>query len=77
MRVRIGVTDAPKAIEVEVDEPSELIAEVQRAFADDQHLLTFKDLDGRTVVVPLSKLGYLEVEPEKPRWVGFGRADQP
>lgn len=74
MRVRIGVTDAPKAVEVEVEDPAALIEQVEAAFAAGEHLLRFTDVDGRTVVVPLSKLGYLEVEPEQRRMVGFAKS---
>lgn len=75
MQIRIGVTDAPRVIEMEIEDPEQLIAQVEEAFAKDQQLLRFTDADGRTIVVPLDKLGYVEVEAERARTVGFAKGD--
>jgi hypothetical protein len=75
LQVRIGVTDAPRVIEVEIEDPEQLIAQVEQAFAKDLRLFRFTDADGRTIVVPLDKLGYLEVEAQRARTVGFAKGD--
>jgi hypothetical protein len=75
VQVRIGVTDAPRVIEVEIEDPEQLIAQVEQAFAKDQRLFRFIDADGRTIVLPLDKLGYMEVEAQRARTVGFAKGD--
>jgi hypothetical protein len=76
--VRIGVTQAPREIEVELVEgtsPDELVAEVDKAIAQGNGMLWLTDKRGRRVGVPVAKLAYLELDTAADvRRVGFGAA---
>ncbi|MGC8626197.1 MAG: DUF3107 domain-containing protein [Acidimicrobiales bacterium] len=76
--VRIGVTQAPREIEVELAEgtnPDELVAEIDKAIAQGNGVLWLTDKRGRRVGVPVAKLAYLELDTAADaRRVGFGAA---
>ncbi len=76
VRIRIGVADASQALEVDVEEAEDIINQLEQAFSSGEQLLRFLDIDGRLIVVPLDKLGFVEVEPSKPRMVGFVRSKE-
>jgi hypothetical protein len=73
--VRIGLTQTPKEIEVQLDEgtdPAEVRKQVESALADST-TLWFTDRRGRQVGVPSEKLAYVEIgSPQDERRIGFG-----
>ena len=74
MEVRIGVTQTPKEIDVELDENSD--AEkvrklVEDAVGSESGVLWLTDRKGRTVGVPSAKIAYVEISPVEERRVGF------
>jgi hypothetical protein len=75
MDVRIGVTQTPKEILVELPEGTDqakLAAEVEAALSTDQGVLWLTDRKGRRVGVPSAKLAYIEIgSPAEDRRVGF------
>ena len=75
MDVRIGLTQTPKEIEVQLDEgtdPAEVRKQVESALADST-TLWFTDRRGRQVGVPSEKLAYVEIgSPQDERRIGFG-----
>jgi Protein of unknown function (DUF3107) len=75
MDVRIGVTQTPKEILVELPEGTDqakLAAEVEAALSTDQGVLWLTDRKGRRVGVPSAKLAYIEIgSPSEDRRVGF------
>lgn len=71
MEVRIGVQQAARDLVLESDDkPKEIVAAVQAAI-DSDSLLTLKDDKGRTVVVPGSKIAFVEIGAQTPGKVGF------
>ena len=75
MEVRIGVTQTPKEIEVDLGDDAdgdELMKLVEEALADDGRVLWLKDRRGRRVGVPSAKLAYVEIGGYDERRVGFG-----
>lgn len=72
MRVRIGIADADRVIEMEVDDPSEFEQSVEDAFAGTTSLLWFEDTKKRRVGVPRERIAFVEIETvsERPP-VGF------
>jgi len=78
VEVRIGVTQAPREIEVELADgvgPDELVAQVDQAIAKGTGLLWLADRRGRRVGVPVAKLAYVELDTAADlRRVGFGAA---
>ena len=75
MDVRIGVTQTPKEIEVELEGGSrdEVVKKIEDALADDHGVLWLNDRKGRTIGVPAAKVAYVEIgSGSEDRRVGFG-----
>jgi hypothetical protein len=73
VEVKIGVQHASREIVVDSDMSHDKIIEsVRSALADDDGVLVMADAKGRTVMIPVEKLAYVEVGEETARKVGFG-----
>jgi hypothetical protein len=73
--VRIGVTQAPRELTVEVpdDERDELRSKVEAALAGSSDVLWITDKRGRDVGIPASKIAYIEIgTADGDRRIGFG-----
>jgi hypothetical protein len=74
--VRIGVTQAPREIEIELgdDADAEKVAkQFEEALAGESGVLWLTDRKGRRVGVPAAKVAYVEIgTPSDERRVGFG-----
>lgn len=75
MEIRIGLGDAMREIEVEMDEGTDqakVIDEFQKAQANNEPLWWLTDRKGKKVGVPVAKILFIEVGPNKEqRKVGF------
>ncbi len=75
MDVRIGLTQTPKELEVQLDDDADAAAlrkQVDAALADGS-TLWLTDRKGRQVGVPAAKLAYVEIgSPDDARRIGFG-----
>ncbi|MEQ1787636.1 MAG: DUF3107 domain-containing protein [Acidimicrobiales bacterium] len=75
MDVRIGLTQTPTELEVQLDDDADaaaLRAQVDSALADGT-TLWLTDRKGRQVGVPAAKLAYVEIgSPDDARRIGFG-----
>lgn len=75
MDVRIGVTQHPREIDVELGDDvdrDELVRTIEEALADDDRVLWLTDRRGRRVGVPSGKVAYVEIGANEERRVGFG-----
>ena len=75
MDVRIGVTQAPREVNLEVaDEDGEAtIALIEAALAGGEAVLWLTDRRGKRVAVPAAKIAYVEVGvADGDRRIGFG-----
>jgi hypothetical protein len=76
VEVRIGVTQSPKEIEVDLGDdadPKAIVKSVEDALSGDLGVLWLTDRKGRRVGVPAAKLAYVEIgSPSEERRVGFG-----
>jgi len=74
--VRIGITETPKEIEVDMGEDADrdqVVAEIERLLKTGDGVLWLDDRRGRRVGVPVTKVAYVEVgAPTAERRVGFG-----
>ncbi len=73
--VRIGVTQAPRELSVEVDdaERDDLKSKVEAALSGASDVLWIVDKRGRDIAVPATKLAYVEVgSADGDRRIGFG-----
>ena len=75
MDVRIGLTQTPKELEVQLEDnadPADLRAQVEKALADGS-TLWLTDRRGRQVGIPTDKLAYVEIgSPDDAHRIGFG-----
>lgn len=76
MDVRIGITQTPKEIEVEMGDDVDrdtVVAEIEKLLTTGDGVLWLTDRKGRRVGVPVVKVAYVEVgAPAADRRVGFG-----
>jgi hypothetical protein len=61
MKVRIGIADTSKVVEIEIDEVAAFQDEMERAVSDGG-LAWFTDTKGRTVGVPAQSVAFVEIE---------------
>lgn len=73
MEVKIGVQYAARELVLEsAQTPEEIEEAIATAIRSEMGLLTLSDEKGRRVLVPVSKLAYVEVAEPEQRRVGFG-----
>ena len=76
MDVRIGITQTPKELEVELPEDADrdaIMDDINKALDRGDGVLWLTDRRGRRVAVPVPKVAYVEVgAPAPDRRVGFG-----
>jgi hypothetical protein len=74
--VRIGVTQSPKEIEVELPEGTDadaLTTQIEQSLAAEKGVLWLTDRRGRRVGIPSDRIAYVEVNAASDdRRVGFG-----
>jgi hypothetical protein len=74
--VRIGVTQAPRELNLELADDTDrdaLKTQIDTAIANGDQVLWLTDRRGRQVAVPVDKLAYVEVgPPDGDRRIGFG-----
>ncbi len=64
MDIRIGVTQTPKELEVDMGDQvdgDKLVEDIKAAMTGDGSMLWFTDRRGRRVGVPTEKLAYVEI----------------
>ena len=72
MEINIGVRDVARELNLDIDlTAEELNMAVKEALAHGTPL-ELSDAAGRSVVVPASAIGYVEIASVQPRRVGFG-----
>ncbi len=72
MDIKIGVQDTPREITIESAQSPEDVTRAVEAAINAGTLLSLTDDRGRTVLVPGSKIAYVEIGPASTRKVGFG-----
>jgi Protein of unknown function (DUF3107) len=74
--VRIGITQTPKEVEVELSDDADrdkVLADIEKLLKTGDGVLWLTDRKGRRVGVPVPKVAYVEVgAPSTERRVGFG-----
>lgn len=74
MKVRIGILETDKLVEIEVDDSKSFKKEIERALRDGD-LAWFTDSKGRSVGIPASNIAFIEIEDaESGPQVGFAPA---
>ena len=70
MRVRIGVVNA-KELELDVGDADEVVAAYEKAAKVGEKLFWVTQESGVRLGIVASKVGYIEIEPDKSTKVGF------
>ncbi len=73
MDVNIGVQHVARDISLETDESAESITAKATEAIGSGSLLSLTDTKGRVVLVPGSKIAYIDLGPAAGRRVGFGK----
>jgi 3-hydroxyacyl-CoA dehydrogenase len=72
VEVKIGVQYAPRELVLEsAQTPAEIEQIVTDAMANGTGTLSLTDEKGRRIIVPVSKVAYVEIAEASPRAVGF------
>ena len=71
MRVRIGVADTDRVVELDIEDHDAFVTEIEEAFATGKLMLWITDVKGRRLGLPLGRIGFVEVETAGERSVGF------
>ncbi len=71
MEVKIGIQHSPRELVVDTDEKSESIEKLVSEAVSSEGVLTLTDTKGRKVVVPASKIAYVEIGGGVVGTVGF------
>ncbi len=75
MDVRIGVTQAPRELNIELADDADrddLKTRIEAALAGASDVLWVTDKRGRSVGVPATKIAYVEIGSADDRRIGFG-----
>ena len=71
MEVKIGIQHAPRELVVETDESPEAVEKLLTDAVGADGVLALSDSKGRRVIVPASKVAYLEIGSTVVGTVGF------
>jgi hypothetical protein len=71
VEVKIGIQHSPRELVVDTDEKSESIEKLVSEAVSAEGVLTLTDTKGRKVVVPASKIAYVEIGGGVVGTVGF------
>lgn len=75
MKVRIGISDTDKLIEIEIDDVDDFKKKIEKTVADGEGMGWFTDSKGRSVGIPASKVAFIEIEDaDATTSVGFAPA---
>ena len=73
MEVKIGIQYAPRELILESAlTPEDVEAALSAAIKSDLGLLSLMDEKGRKVLIPVSKIAYVDIAEAEGRRVGFG-----
>ncbi len=74
MKVRIGISNTDKLLEIEIDDPEAFREEIESSLAEGG-VGWFTDSKGRTVGIPARNVAFIEIEDAgENRTVGFAPA---
>lgn len=75
MEIKIGVAESPRELVVSSSStPEEIEKLVSDAIKDIKGVLSLVDEKGRRVIVPVSRVAYIDIAPADVRKVGFAGA---
>ncbi len=64
MRIRIGLSQAPRELDLEVSDADEVVGQIEKAMAGDASLVWITDQKGRRHGLVANKIAFIELEAE-------------
>lgn len=71
MRVRIGVSDSPREIELELEDVEGFIKAAEEAIEASSQILWVTDTENHRVGIPASSIAFIDISPDARRSAGF------
>jgi hypothetical protein len=71
VKVRIGITDIAREIELDIEDIDAFQAEVERSIDAKDALLWVVDTEGHRVGIPAARIGFIDIAPEGRMTAGF------
>ncbi len=71
IKVKIGVTFAPREIEIEIEDVDAFVSDFDAAMSSDSRVWWITDSSGRRRGLVADKVSYVDIEPPLDRTVGF------
>jgi len=72
VEIKVGVENTPREVALESEQTSEQVTAAVEAALANGTVLSLTDDRGRTVMIPGSKIAYVEIGAPSSRRVGFG-----
>lgn len=72
MEVKIGVREVAREVVLESEQTPDAVAALVSAAVESGSMLSLTDDKGRLILVPGSRIGYVEIGAAETRRVGFG-----
>ncbi|MCL2490989.1 MAG: DUF3107 domain-containing protein [Propionibacteriaceae bacterium] len=77
MEIKIGIADVAREVSIDADQGVDDVVQAYRdALSEPNGLLHLTDPKGRHLVVPATRVAYLDLGSPEHRPVGFGAAEQ-
>jgi hypothetical protein len=72
MEIRIGIRENQRDVSFESNQAvADVTKKIDDAFASKAELLRFEDEKGKTIIIPVASIAYIEIGAEQNRRVGF------
>jgi len=72
MKVKIGIAESSRVVELEVDDVDAFEKMLEGEFGGGPGLIWFEDTKDRRIGVPKDRIAFVEIDKEDARPVGFG-----
>ena len=72
VKVKIGVVNAPRELELDIEDVDAFAAAFEAAMTGDDRVWWVTEADGRRRGLVVDKVSYVDIEPERDRTIGFG-----
>jgi hypothetical protein len=72
MKVKIGIAESSRVVELEVEDVEAFEKMLEDEFAGGPGLIWVEDTKSRRVGIPIQRVAFVEIDSESDRPVGFG-----
>lgn len=72
MEVKIGITDVAREVTIDTQSSPDEVVDALRQAVEGSGLFELSDEKGRRVIIPASRVGYVDIGSTSTRAVGFG-----